>query len=121
MTTLPESLSFSPQTGTLAPEWVEVLYEVGRQFGSSLELDEVLGKVLDLTVRCVGATAGSVFLLDNEGQPQTSILIRRDLPPEVRRLAVSTVMHRGFAGWVFRQRKAASITSFVIGNSLVCR
>ncbi len=111
MTTLPESFSFSPQTGTLAPEWVELLYEVGRQFGSSLELDEVMGKVLDLTVKCVSADAGSVFLLDTDGQPQTSILIRRELPPEVRRLTVSTVMHRGFAGWVFRQRKASIIAN----------
>lgn len=111
MTTLPEPLAFSPQTGVLAPEWVEVLYEVGRQFGSSLELDVVLSKVLDLTVRCVGASAGSVFLLDNDGQPQTSILIRRELPPEVRRLTVSTVMSRGFAGWVFRHRQAAIIAN----------
>jgi signal transduction histidine kinase len=95
----------------LLPEWVELLYEVGRQFSSSLELDVVMGKVLDLTVKCVSATAGSIFLLDPDGQPQTNILIRRDLPPEVRRATVSTVMTRGFAGWVYRQRRAAIIAN----------
>lgn len=96
---------------TPPPEWVQVLYQIGRQFASSLELDEVLGKVLDLTVQTVGASVGSIFLLDAQGNVQRSILARRHLPPLVKHATVSAVMSRGFAGWVYRHQTAAILAN----------
>ena len=102
--------SAKPKTGGLSPDWVELLYEVTRQFASSLELDEVLGKVLTLTVRAVKANAGSVFLLDTSGRVVRSILARGDLAPQIKYPLVLTVMNKGFAGWVYQRRQAGIIT-----------
>ncbi|MBM4423353.1 MAG: GAF domain-containing protein [Chloroflexi bacterium] len=96
-------------TAALAPDWVELLYEVTRQFASSLELDDVLGKVLRLTVLAVKADAGSIFLLDSGGRVIRSILARGDLPPDIKRPLVLTTMTKGFAGWVYQRREAGII------------
>ncbi|MGH2522594.1 MAG: ATP-binding protein [Anaerolineales bacterium] len=100
-----------PTTGNLSPGWVDLLYEISRQFSSSLELDEVLGKVLDLTAASVGASVGSIFLLDAHGQVPRSILARRNLPPRVKHEVVNTVMSKGFAGWVYRNQQADIIAN----------
>jgi PAS domain S-box-containing protein len=99
-----DRLDLSVTTATV--EQKELLYEVTRQFASTLELDMVLGKVLGLTVESVGATVGSIFLLDENGRVVRSILARGNLPPEVRYPTVATVMSQGFAGWVYQQRHA---------------
>jgi signal transduction histidine kinase len=91
---------------TATVEQKELLYEVTRQFASTLELDVVLGKVLGLTVESVGAAVGSIFLFDENGRVVRSILARGNLPPEVRYPTVATVMSQGFAGWVYQQRRA---------------
>lgn len=98
-----------PKTGALSPDWIELLYEITRQFASTLELDEVLGKVLTLTVRAVKADAGSVFLLDTGGRVVRSILARGDLPPQIKYPFIETIMHKGFAGWVYQNRQAGII------------
>ena len=54
----------------------ELLYTVSQQFTSSLDLDEVLGKVLGLTVEATGAGRGSLFLLDETGNVVRQILAR---------------------------------------------
>ena len=95
--------------GQLSLGWVELLYEVTRQFASTLELNEVLGKVLAMTVGAVGASKGSVFLLDGQGQVIRSILAQPDMPPEVRIPTLSTVMSKGFAGWVFEHKQGDMI------------
>lgn len=94
----------SPDGATLKQK--ELLYEVTRQFASTLEPDVVLGKVLGLTVASVGASVGSIFLLDQTGRMVRSILARSNLPPEVRYPTVATVMSQGFAGWVYQHRRA---------------
>ncbi|HLF02449.1 MAG TPA: ATP-binding protein [Anaerolineales bacterium] len=98
-----------PKTGALSPDWIEVLYEITRQFAASLELDDVLGKALTLTVRAVRATAGSIFLLDTNGRVVRSILASGDRPPQIAYPLVETVLNKGFAGWVYQQRKAGII------------
>jgi len=105
--TVPRS-SAAPKTGLLSSNWLEVLYEVGRQFASSLDLDEVLGKVLDLTVQALEAEVGSLFLLDARGQVVNGTLrvTRSHLPPAAKEQVVKTVMSQGFAGWVYRHQKA---------------
>jgi two-component system, OmpR family, phosphate regulon sensor histidine kinase PhoR len=91
-------------------EQKELLYEVTRQFASTLELDVVLGKVLSLTVQSVSASVGSIFLLDSTGRMVRSILARSSLPPEIKYPTVETVMNHGFAGWVYQQRRADLVT-----------
>jgi two-component system NtrC family sensor kinase len=92
--------------GQLYLGWVELLYEVIRQFASTLDLDEVLGTVLRMTVQSVGANEGSIFLLDNQGWVKRSILARGNVPPEVKFPVLVTVMSKGFAGWVYQNRRA---------------
>jgi two-component system NtrC family sensor kinase len=92
--------------GHLSLAWVELLYEVTRQFASTLELNEVLGKVLGMTVQAVGANKGSIFVLDGQGQVIRSILARPELPPEVKNPTLSKVMAGGFAGWVYSNKEA---------------
>lgn len=98
-----DSSSFPPR------DRVHVLYEVTRQFASTLELEAVLGKVLETTVRAVAADAGSIFQLDANGYVTRSILARGDVPARVGRPIVDTVMSEGLAGWVLRERAAALI------------
>jgi len=92
--------------GQLYLGWVELLYEVIRQFASTLDLDEVLGTVLNMTVQSVGANEGSIFLLDNQGWVRRSILARGNVPPQVKFPVLVTVMSKGFAGWVYQNRRA---------------
>lgn len=85
----------------------ETVYTVARQLNTSLDLDEVLGKVLSLTVDATGASRGSLFLLDEEGRVLRQILARPDQSPEVSERNVNTVMEVGLAGWVYRHQYGA--------------
>lgn len=98
-----------PRTGSLASDWIEILYEITQQFASTLELDDVLGKALTLTVKAVKAASGSIFLLDMSGKVVRSILARGDMPPQIRYPLVQTVMNQGFAGWIAQSRQASII------------
>lgn len=88
----------------------ELLYTVARQLNTTLDLDEVMGKVLRLTVEAIGATSGSLFLLDDLGAASRYILARPDQPPAISRRNVDKVMHEGLAGWVYRQQRGVIIT-----------
>jgi PAS domain S-box-containing protein len=122
-------MAFASGTGPVQPDWVHVLYEVTRQFASTLELDDVLSKVLDLTSDAVAADAGSIFQLDADGCVVKSILARGSLPARVKRPIVATVMSQGLAGWVYEHREAVVIADtrqdprwhFFPGDSLVTR
>lgn len=99
--------SFSHFANTsFAAEWGGLLYEVSRQFASTLELEDVLSKVLSLTVQSVEASRGSIFLLDDAGRITRSLLSRRSLPVEVKNHTLAEVMRDGLAGWVYSAKKA---------------
>jgi len=94
----------------LSPALGWLLYNVSREFSSSLDLDKVLSSVLSFTVQVFDATVGSIFLLDSRGRITKSILARQNLSPEVREQTVVTVMEKGFGGWVYRHAKADIIS-----------
>jgi GAF domain-containing protein len=92
-----------------AQAWVRLLFDVSRAFSSSLELDDVLGQVLKMTVKIANASEGSIFLFNDEGHILRSIIARQELPPEVKTPVVETVMREGVAGWVFANKKPAIV------------
>ncbi len=68
-------------------------------------LRETVQSALSLT----GAEAGSLFLLDSQGNVVNSFLARGDLPVEEKRIIETDVMSHGLAGWVNLHRQAALI------------
>jgi len=94
----------------LSPALGWLLYNVSREFSSSLDLDKLLSSVLSFTVQVFDATVGSIFLLDSRGRITKSILARQNLSPEVSEQTVVTVMEKGFGEWVYRHAKADIIS-----------
>jgi two-component system phosphate regulon sensor histidine kinase PhoR len=82
---------------------LQLLYQISLDLGT-LDLNDVLGKVLSLTVSNLGASKGSIFVLNDEGQVVQQILARADLPAEDTRQVVRTVMDVGLAGWACKHR-----------------
>jgi signal transduction histidine kinase len=87
----------------------DLMNTVSRQLTTSLDLDEVMGKILRITVEATGATRGSLLLLDEEGQVSRYILARPDQSPEVLRQNIEMVMTEGLAGWVYRHQQGAIV------------
>ncbi|MFN8455404.1 MAG: GAF domain-containing sensor histidine kinase [Anaerolineae bacterium] len=98
---------------------VELLHTISRQLNTSLNLDEVMGRVLQLTVEATGATCGSLFLLNEHGAAARYILARPDQPPEISRRNVDKVMHDGLAGWVYRQQRGMIVPNTALAENWV--
>jgi len=89
---------------------VETLLQITSELSSSLELDRVLHRALQLVTEAVGATQGSIFTLDTE----TDQLIYRAalgspkvLPPGGE--PASLKKYDGLVGWVMKNRQPVVI------------
>jgi PAS domain S-box-containing protein len=88
---------------------VETLFRIASELSTSLDLDRVLNRALELVVSAAGATHGSILLVD----PQTDMLVARaalgnDRVPSTGR---PTPFRRGegLAGWSIVNRQSAII------------
>jgi signal transduction histidine kinase len=90
-------------------ERIELLYDIGRKLSSSLDLDKVLRDILALTIPSVGATSGSMIVLDESGQARRHTLIREGLATPVTEQVVAQILDKGLAGWVVRHKEGAIV------------
>ncbi|HIP97198.1 MAG TPA: GAF domain-containing protein, partial [Anaerolineae bacterium] len=90
-------------------ERLELLYDISRKLSSSLDLDKVLSDILVLTIPSVGATRGSIIVLDESGRARRQILIREELATPVAEQVVTQILDKGLAGWVVRHKKGAIV------------
>ncbi len=93
------------QPGTLRPQdMIELLYEVTTHLNADLSLDKVMGNILTQALPKVGATRGSIFLLDEQGHVTHRILAQENLAAEVSPLVIHEVMSKGLAGWMMEHK-----------------
>ncbi len=85
----------------------DIIYRVSRQLNTSLDLNEVLGKVLKLTVEATGALQGSLFLLDNGGNLTRQIISYSKNSYKISPQNVKLALSHGLAGWVYRHQHGA--------------
>jgi two-component system NtrC family sensor kinase len=90
-------------------ERIELLYDISRKISSSLDLDKVLMDILALTISSVGATSGSMIVLDESGQARRHTLIREGLASPVTEQVVAQILDKGLAGWVVRHKEGAIV------------
>ena len=77
-------------------EQLLALYEIGRAINSTLELEDVLDRILEMTLGLFQAEAGSIMLLQDR---VLTIAVARGLAAQI--VAETRVpLGEGIAGWV---------------------
>ena len=88
---------------------VETLFRIASELSTSLDLDRVLNRALELVVRAAGATHGSILLVD----PQTDVLVARAVlgGDKIGPVGKLTPFRRGegLAGWAIVNRQSAIV------------
>jgi PAS domain S-box-containing protein len=89
---------------------LDLLYLVTSEFNAGIEINEVLYNVLMATIASVGASEAMLFLVDENGQLEDSVIIRgferRDYGPDTRQ----ALFEGGLIGWVWKNQRGAVIT-----------
>jgi two-component system, NtrC family, sensor histidine kinase KinB len=88
---------------------LELLYHVSREFAAALDLGTVLQQVLFLSVKTVGATSGSIIVLDDQGKAVESAIITGTKLHKRTTQRLRFTLEEGLAGWVVRNRQAVLI------------
>ncbi len=89
-------------------ELLQTLYDVSDHLATSLDLDWVLSRVLDLSISATEAHHGSIFLLPTDDSPAPRIL-HRDLTAEKADIVLDQVLTEGLAGWIVRHGEGVII------------
>jgi len=88
---------------------VEQLYHMVRELTAELELRAVIRKVLSFAISTTGASAGSMMVLDDEGELISAIIKDGDRVVDNATLQLGAVLEHGLAGWVIRNRQPAFV------------
>jgi PAS domain S-box-containing protein len=86
---------------------LELLYNISRQVATSLDLHQVLVKVLSLAVQNVGAERGSLIVLDDRARPIDAAIIYEKKLISNKTRDVQKILDQGLAGWVLHNRTTA--------------
>jgi len=86
----------------------QLLNEIGHQVSSSLDLSQVLGDVLSLTISSMEAERGSILVIE-EGQQVTYRILSHEPGQEEPIQVVSPVLNDGLSRWVVDNRVGALI------------
>ncbi len=92
-----------------AEQTPELLSQISEEFASKLDLHKLLMRLLNLTVNYVGATSGSIVVLDEKGEVVDGASAyggKVDVKPA--ELFTETIRN-GLAGWVVENRKPAIV------------
>jgi signal transduction histidine kinase len=89
-------------------ELLQTLYDVSDHLATSLDLEWVLSRVLEMSISATQARQGSIFLLPDEDTPAPRVL-HRDLSGVEADQVISQVLTDGLAGWVVRNKEGIII------------
>ncbi len=90
---------------------LELLYSISRELTSELDLNELLQRVLKLTIEKVAAVSGSIIVLDEKGRLTEGAVFYEGKVIDHTAEKLEDPFDRGLAGWVFENRKPAFVSS----------
>lgn len=88
---------------------LEKLVSMARSSTEGEVLKATLQTILDLATDQTASEKGSLFLLDSSGKVADAILSRTEVTPEQRKNLIGSVLDKGLAGWVIRNRQVGLI------------
>ncbi|MGC9365749.1 MAG: sensor domain-containing diguanylate cyclase [bacterium] len=87
----------------------DLINSVTRILNSTLDIDEVLNKIVELTVDLTSAYSGSIFLLDQEGNITHQVLSKQYVSQDIQNQILKKIMSYGLAGWVYKSQEPALV------------
>ncbi len=86
-----------------------LLYQISREISSRLDIDELLPRLLQVTLDSIQGHSGSIIVLDEQGRPRHGALLLNGAfhPAPAQLLAV--ILEHGLAGWVVRTGETAYV------------
>ena len=102
-------LELQPEGDAAVRSSLELIYHVSRELSSALDLRTVLQRVVFLSMRTVGASSGSLIVLDDTGKPVESAIIIGEKVHDHTTQRLRATLDYGLAGWVVRNRAAALV------------
>jgi signal transduction histidine kinase/CheY-like chemotaxis protein len=88
----------------------EMLYLVGQQLNSTLDVDQLIGETLNLMINIVGATQGSVIVQDHKRGTWRKIMARYEQAISAADDASEQVIAGGLAGLALRTGQAQLVS-----------
>jgi len=88
---------------------LELLYRVSRQVASTLDLPTILDKILSLAMENIGATSGSIIIINEQEQPIGSAIIVEGRLIHHSLEELKKTLDEGLAGWVLKENQPVHI------------
>ena len=88
---------------------LELLYRISREIATTLDLSIILERVLSLSLKTIGATSGSIIILDENENPVESAIISQDQVISHTNEQLRSTLEDGLAGWVVKNRDSVNI------------
>lgn len=88
---------------------LQLLYDISRAISTQLDLRQMMANIIAQTQAAVGATKGSILLLDDDGNVTHRIVVREGEPPDFADSVTNKVMRHGLAGWLLRHNRGVVI------------
>lgn len=101
------------EPGEAAPRGtpIEIVQKISREMAQTLDLHEMLTYVLQMTLDSVGASSGSIMVLNDQGEVIDGLLAYAGKVNSGSLDRMEEIKKQGLAGWVVENRQAALVKS----------
>ena len=89
----------------------KILSSISQEFASKFDLHKLLMRILNLTVNYVGASSGSIVVLDEKGEVIDGASAYSGVIEERPVERFAETVQKGLAGWVVENRKPAIVAN----------
>src|SRR6266849_4858928 len=79
-----------------------LLYQISREISSRLDIDDLLPRLLQLTLNSIQGHTGSLIVFDEQGRLRHSVLLLDGEFHPAPAPILSEILERGLSGWVVR-------------------
>ncbi|MBG7609651.1 MAG: GAF domain-containing protein [Anaerolineae bacterium] len=88
---------------------LELLIHISHEIAATLDLPKVLQRILSLAMDKIGATSGSIIVMNNQWTPIESAIVYRGEIIEHSTEQLGLLIEQGLAGWVIKNKQAVLV------------
>ncbi len=100
-----------PPTSERGKVSLDLLYALSYELASQMDLNELMQRILKMTLESVGAASGSMIAIDQGGEPIEGVMIYDGRTYNQNAEQLKDIVSRGLAGWVIENRRPVVLSN----------